>query len=122
MPDLRNFHRVAAGVRVVCSSTPIDRQARSYLVGVAENLSLGGLFLATTDPLPEGSLAELQFYLAGAKADPVRARAIVRWSRRWRRPRGMGLQFVEIEGLGEREVASWIEGVLEHQSADPPAT
>lgn len=110
--DLRNYRRVAAGVRVVCSSAPVDRQAREYLEGIAENVSLGGLFIATPDPLPVGNVAMLQFYLDGEDAEPVRAKAIVRWSRRWRRPRGMGLQFVEFEGLGWRRVESWIDVVL----------
>ena len=117
MTDQRSYRRVAAGVRVVCSSTPIDRQAREYLEGIAENLSVGGLFLATPDPLPAGSVVALQFFIDGDEAEPVRARAVVRWSRRWRRPRGMGLQFVDFEGLGERRVESWVEAVLEEAKA-----
>ena len=76
MGDLRQYRRVAMGVRVVCSSTPIDRHAREYLEGIAENVSLGGLFLATPDPLPAGSVATLQFYVDGDAAEPVRVRAI----------------------------------------------
>ncbi len=108
--DRRRYPRVAAGVRVTFGGEPLDRREREYLEGVAADLSLGGMFLATGHLLSPGSLVWLEFQprpRAGEvdEAQGIRAKAVVRWTRRWRKPRGMGLEFVEFEGLGQRELA-----------------
>lgn len=116
--DRRRYRRVAAGVRVVYHGTPLERRERDYLEGVAEDLSLGGMYLATRDPFPPGSLVWLEFQPRPRAGEPdtaeppIRAKAVVRWRRRWRKPRGMGLEFVEFEGLGERTLAAVLERLL----------
>ena len=47
-----------------------------------------------------------------AREEPVHARAVVRWVRRFFRPRGMGLEFIDVEGLGQTRLESWIDSVL----------
>ena len=116
--ERRRYRRVAAGVRVYYGGEPLDRRERKYLEGVAADLSLGGMFLATDHPLPPGSLVWLELQprpRAGEEDDGeqgIRAKAVVRWSRRWRKPHGMGLEFVEFEGLGQRELATVMERLL----------
>lgn len=116
--DKRRYRRMAAGTRVVYGGGPLDRRERDYLEGVADNVSLGGMFIATDHPMPEGSIVWLEFQpraRAGEAAGdelPIRARAVVRWRSRWRKPRGMGIEFVEFEGLGERELSEIIERLL----------
>lgn len=111
-PNRRQYRRVAAGVSVFYWSPPVDKPTREYLEGIASDLSLGGLFLATPRPLPKGSYVLLDFETAGDEGGPVSAKAVVRWRRRWRPPRGMGLEFVEIEGLGQRRLEAWVESIL----------
>jgi len=117
--EQRRYPRVTAGVRVLYRGDPLERRERQYLQGIAADLSLGGMFLATDRPLPVGSLVRLEFQPGvGPGENPaeemaVTAQAVVRWRRRWRRPRGMGLEFVEFEGLGRHELAAVVARLLE---------
>lgn len=111
--DRREFPRLASGVRVFFRGSAVRKADREYLEGVAENVSLGGMFIATQTPLREGSVAWLEFHVPGEEVGrPVRARGIVCWRRRWLQPRGMGIRFVEIENLGQRRLESWMASVL----------
>jgi c-di-GMP-binding flagellar brake protein YcgR len=110
----RKFRRVAAGVRVLYSGSAVDRHTREYLEGIARDLSIGGLFLETRSPMPKGTIVDLDVWVeSDSEENPVHARAIVRWVRRFFRPRGMGLEFIDIEGLGARQLEAWVRRVLE---------
>jgi uncharacterized protein (TIGR02266 family) len=115
--ERRAFRRLAAGVRVRYQDMRLRRPEREYLRGVAEDASLGGMFLATRHPFPEGTTIELELHPRDETGAPVRAKAVVCWRRRWRQPRGMGLRFVELAGLGSRRLESWIDTVLAPASA-----
>lgn len=110
--EMRQFPRLAAGVRVLFRGGPLRKPEREYLEGVAENVSLGGMFIATGSPLKEGSLVTLSFLNREAGDPPVRAKALVCWRRRWRQPKGMGVRFLEFENLGPCGLDGWLEGVL----------
>lgn len=110
--ERRAFRRLAAGVRVRYQEMRLRRPEREYLRGVAEDVSLGGMFLATRHTVPTGRTIELEFHPRGEEGAPVRAKAVVCWRRRWREPRGMGLRFVEFAALGGRRLESWIDTVL----------
>ena len=109
--DRRQYRRVAAGVRVGFQREDMDANASEYLQGVAENCGLGGMFLATSHLFPKGSVVVLAIEREGQPA--VEARAVVRWVNRWSRPHGMGLEFIEFEGLGERNIEDWLNEVFE---------
>lgn len=117
--DLRRFRRAAAGVRVFYRGEPVERREREYLEGVAANLSLGGMFLETDEPLAPGDLVWLEFQPGVAPGeDPaaelvLRAKAVVRWRQRWRQPHGMGLEFLEFDGLGQHELDGMLARLLE---------
>jgi uncharacterized protein (TIGR02266 family) len=110
--ERRAFRRLAAGVRVRYQEVRLRRPEREYLRGVAADVSLGGMFLATRHTFPAGRTIELEFHPRGEEGAPVRAKAVVCWRRRWREPRGMGLRFVEFAALGARRLESWIDTVL----------
>jgi hypothetical protein len=113
-----DYRSILPGTQVVCRAAPVRPQDRHYLVGVAENLSLGGLFLSTRHPLPVGTLVMLDVYPGeGADRAPCSARAIVRWRQRWREPRGMGLQFLEFTNLAHRPIPELLDQALSR----PPA-
>ncbi|HEY9421159.1 MAG TPA: PilZ domain-containing protein, partial [Thermoanaerobaculia bacterium] len=112
----RGAHRDLLGhVRIAPQRVHHERE---YLEGVAENVSLGGMFIATRSPLKEGSLVTLSFLNGVAGAPPVRAKALVCWRRRWSHPRGMGVRFLEFENLGPRGFDGWLQEVL---AASPEA-
>jgi hypothetical protein len=114
----RRFRRLAAGIRVFFRGTPLRRSDRDYLEGVAENVSLGGMFIATARPPREGSLVTLEFdrpAVPGGRA--VRAKALVCWRRRWSQPRGMGIRFLEFENLGPVPLAAWLDEILAAETA-----
>jgi uncharacterized protein (TIGR02266 family) len=75
----------------------MQRQLTNYSV----NISTGGLFLETENPLPEGSRLLLEFPLPG-RSKPVVCKAQVAWVNtpdcpaRLRLPSGMGLQFLDL--------------------------
>jgi hypothetical protein len=113
-----SYRKILPGTEVVYRVAPVRPQDRRYLVGLAENLSLGGMFLATRQTFPVGTLVVLDVYPGhGADRTPFSARAVVRWRRLWREPRGMGLQFLEFTNLAERPMPAVLDGAL----APPPA-
>ncbi len=72
----------------------------NFYAGFAENISAGGIFVATHKLRPEGETIELTIRLPFA-AQPVRGRGEVRWIREYNElsntPPGMGIRFVELE-------------------------
>jgi hypothetical protein len=113
-----DYRAILPGTEVVYRAAPVRPQDRRYLVGVAENVSLGGLFISTRHPFPVGTLVFLDLFPAGAAdAMPFSARAVVRWRQLWREPRGMGLQFLEFANLAARPVPALLDMAL----APPPA-
>ena len=114
-PQKRRTHRIRSGVAVRFIGESIDRTTRRYLDGVAENCGLGGMFISTEHPYPKGSLITLDFRINSESKEltPVSARGIVRWVQRRIGDRGMGIEFIEFEGLGDRVFSDWIEKVLQ---------
>jgi uncharacterized protein (TIGR02266 family) len=110
--ERRSFRRLAAGVRVRFREVHLRRPERQYLRALAEDVSLGGMFLTAHHTYPEGTTVELEFHPPDEIGAPVRAKAVVCWRSRWREPRGMGVRFVEFAALGARRLESWIDTVL----------
>jgi hypothetical protein len=87
-----------ARAHVVYRPEPDGFWDAEYLLDVAENAGLGGLFLATTQTLPPGTVLALEIESAEEHAPSLlRGRAVVRWRRRWGRLRGMQVELFELE-------------------------
>jgi len=113
----RHYRAILPGTEVIYRAAPVRPQDRRYLLGVAENVSLGGLFISTRHPFGVGTVVLLDLYPgAGSDRAPFSARAVVRWRNLWREPRGMGLQFLDFENLAERPVPALLDDAL----AAPP--
>jgi len=109
----RDYRSILPGTEVIYRAAPVRPQDRRYLLGVAENVSLGGLFLSTRHPFGVGTVVLLDLYpAAGADRAPFSARAVVRWRQLWREPRGMGLQFLDFINLAERPIAEMLGDAL----------
>jgi hypothetical protein len=119
MDDDKRIHyrAILPGTEVIYRAAPVRPEDRRYLLGIADNVSLGGLFIATPRPFPVGTLVFLDLYPGGdTAAKPFSARAVVRWRQIWRGPRGMGLQFFELSNLAERPMPALLDQTL----APPP--
>jgi uncharacterized protein (TIGR02266 family) len=81
------------------------RSASHLLVSYCTNLSRGGLFVPSADPLPPGTRLSLSLTVPG-DTTPIELQAEVRWVRQFdalEGPAGMGIAFEDIdEVLGDR--------------------
>jgi c-di-GMP-binding flagellar brake protein YcgR len=113
----RDYRAILPGTEVIYRATPVRPQDRRYLLGVAENLSLGGLFISTRQTFAVGTVVLLDLFPGtGDDRTPFSARAVVRWRQLWREPRGMGLQFLDFSSLAERPMQALLDNAL----APPP--
>lgn len=86
------------------------RNAGHLLVSYCTNLSRGGLFIPTADPLDAGATLTLRLDVPG-KEEPVDIDAEVRWTRAFdtsEGPAGMGLAFAGIDSL----LGDQIDGIV----------
>ena len=86
------------------------RNAGHLLVSYCTNLSRGGLFIPTAEPLDAGSTLTLRLDVPG-KDEPVDIDAEVRWTRAFdtsEGPAGMGLAFAGIDSL----LGDQIDGIV----------
>jgi len=81
----------------VTVDTPVSCEVRGGAAfgGMAKDISIGGMFVESTEVLPFGTEITIVGRFPGAKAD-LRLPAIVRWTK----PTGFGVQF---GALGARE-------------------
>jgi type IV pilus assembly protein PilZ len=80
---------------MVDTNVSCERQGAAAFTGMAKDISIGGMFIESTEQLPFGSELSIVGRFPGAKAD-IRLPAIVRWAK----PDGFGVQF---QALGARE-------------------
>lgn len=106
----RKYPRVSTNVNVKLWGELVDKFTRDYLEGVAENCNLGGMFFATDHLLPKGSVVTLEFKISDMlnQEKTITASAIVRWVKRWRKPQGMGLEFLEFKGIDGESFGQWM--------------
>jgi c-di-GMP-binding flagellar brake protein YcgR len=108
--ERRKFQRIATKVHVKFREKEVDDSALEYYEGVAKDSSLGGIFLATSHLFSPGSIVSLIFkFVLDNEEVEIKAKAIVRWTRRIFQPRGMGLEFFEFEGLAGRDFHRCLE-------------
>ncbi len=82
----------------------------NFYAGFAENLSAGGVFIATHKLKPAGSKIELSISLPGGSK--VQALGEVRWIRVFNEtsdtPPGMGVKFLEIDGAAVQAIDEFL--------------
>lgn len=93
------------GVRVPCRTNVRLTSAGVSHAGVSEDLSIGGIYVATGHPFSRGDELLLSFTLPGGEA-PIEARGTVAWvngGTRLVKPAmspGVGIEFLQITGSG----------------------
>ena len=83
----------------------------NFYMGLTENLSEGGLFVATYDDLPLGTEVELQINLPNSPG--IKTRGIVRWIRGFSEftedaVPGVGLQMVDLSEADQQAIRSFL--------------
>ncbi|MCK5069437.1 MAG: PilZ domain-containing protein [Desulfocapsa sp.] len=114
LDEKRKFKRIASNVRVGFSKQRIDKDSEEYFQGVAEDCGLSGMFLTTDHLMPKGSVISLNFQFKDEVGETIQiqAQAVVRWTQRFRRPKGMGLEFFEFQGLKNRSFEECLKLLL----------
>jgi hypothetical protein len=74
------------------------------------------MFIDTDNLLPKGSMVVIQFR-SNKEGDkrPVIAKGLVCWTRKWKSPHGMGIDFIEFEGLGNTPFEEWFKNHFQSQ-------
>jgi type IV pilus assembly protein PilZ len=98
--------------------TKMDYRAQSggdFLFEYTTNISRGGIFIETRDPLPEGTIVEMKFQPPGAEA-PIEVSGKVVWVNRWRDGEdnhnpGMGIQFEELAEDNRELLAQLVKAI-----------
>jgi uncharacterized protein (TIGR02266 family) len=101
----RRFDRVPIEVGVDLWSE------NTFFTGFSENISEGGLFIATDAPFEIGSRLNIKLSLMGD--EPVESEVVVRWVRppgaAGGLPAGMGVQFETLEEQWESDLQKFID-------------
>lgn len=92
--------------------TSIDMRSDSnFFTGFSMDISEGGVFIATVDPVPRGTQVELDFTLPGGR--PMKVAGVVRWVRE-SNPRtpelmpGVGVQFTGLAPEVAHAISSFV--------------
>lgn len=83
----------------------------NFFVGFSENVSEGGLFVATHSVREAGSRIALEFTLPG-RDEPLHVFGVVRWVRVYNpdsdTPPGLGIQFVDLDDVVAAEIRAFV--------------
>jgi uncharacterized protein (TIGR02266 family) len=85
----------------------------NFFMGFTENLSEGGIFVATYDYAPMGSIVEFDFRLPEGR-EPMHVKGIVMWLREYNpmvpdMMPGMGLQFRDLTPAQETTIQGFLD-------------
>jgi uncharacterized protein (TIGR02266 family) len=86
--------------RYTCKVDVTMESESTFYNGFTENISAGGLFIATYDTRPLGQRLSLEFSIPG-KAEPITAEGEIRWVREYNETTpdiipGMGVRFLNL--------------------------
>lgn len=96
--DKRKFRRISTNWIARIRTRAATESTRVRLEEKIKNVSMGGVFIETRMPFPQGSVVEFEFQLPGRK-DVYMAEGLVKWSNDGRyvgQPLGMGIEFLSI--------------------------
>ncbi len=116
--DNRKYRRVAGSAHIDFHLEHSDAATREYYSGLVENYSFGGMFITSDVPMSVGDVVYLRIEIDGEA--PIQARALVRWTRRWKKPRGAGVEFVDFDALGDRDIGEIMDRLFESEESSAP--
>jgi uncharacterized protein (TIGR02266 family) len=103
---LRQHRRVALSAEI-----HLESESNLY-AGITNNISEGGVFVATPNLLDRGTVLDLEFSVPDG-GPPIRTTGLVRWIREdldsIEGPPGMGVQFVELDEAARRRLERFVQ-------------
>ena len=98
--------------------TKMDYRAQSggdFLYEYTTNISKGGIFIETHEPLPEGTVVEMKFQPPDTE-QPIEVSGKVVWINPWREGEenhnpGMGIQFEDLSEEGRELLAQLVRAI-----------
>ena len=95
----------------VAAEVHLESESNLY-AGITNNISQGGVFVATPELLGKGTVLDLEFSIPDG-GPPIRTTGVVRWLREnledIEGPPGMGVQFVELAEPAKRRLECFVE-------------
>ncbi len=83
----------------------------NFYTGLAENLSESGVFIASHQAHPIGTLIDVSLTLPDSR-EPLWLRGEVRWVRKYRdsmnEPPGMGIRFIDLAAIDEARISTFL--------------
>lgn len=102
----RGYHRYHVELDVSLGSE------HNFYVGLSENLSMGGVFIATHQLKPVGERLEISIFLPN-REEAVRGVGEVRWVREYNErsdmPPGLGLRFVDLDAPSKAAIEQFLK-------------
>ena len=97
------------------------RHAKDFLADYTENISAGGVFIATEEQFEMGTELDFEVSFPGL-LDPIPLKGVVKWCRPARsaeEPAGIGIQFAAEEAVGKGPLAQLVTHLEEGGSEEP---
>lgn len=109
---MQEFSRSRRYARAALRCEVIVRESDSESVCRADDISLGGLFVAAFRLFPIGTIVELEFTLPDGIDRPLKLQAEVRWIREYNPSApgavGMGFQFGELDNTDHDRIEAYV--------------
>ena len=111
LPDIdRREHRVPCRAQVTFSD------AAATASGLSADLSVGGIFIASDQHLPDNAPVTVSFTLPDSSARTIQAQGRVAWrngqdgQRRYPLPNGFGVEFTDLDDEARRFIKAFVDG------------
>lgn len=110
----RRFVRVEINAISNIKRQAISKQFEEELKADILNISVGGIYFETGQPLPEGTLFEFEFKLPDSNKT-VKAKGMVVWVSKKRNATSMGVKFIKISTNDKAAILNYIQAKLEEK-------
>lgn len=117
MKNVRKYIRVEIDSLSNIKRQAISKQFEEELKAKVLNISSGGIYVETSNPLPEGTLFEFEFKLPDSKKI-IKAKGMVTWVKRKSSVSGMGIKFIKISTDNKKAILGYIEQKLKEKGLD----
>jgi two-component system chemotaxis response regulator CheY len=97
------------------------RHAKDFLADYTENISAGGVFIATEERFEQGTKLDFEVSFPGL-LDSIPLKGLVKWCRPARSPEepaGIGIQFEQEQAISQGPLAQLVTKLKNSQSAQP---
>lgn len=92
----------------------ISKQFENELKAKILNISMGGIYIETNQPLPEGTLFEFEFKLPDSNKI-VKSKGMVTWVTKKNNQSCMGIKFIKISTNDKKAIISYIKSKLKEK-------